>query len=267
MLIHRIWLLIKDQVAAKVISTSWLCNRGSLWRTLICRGDSLQMRVLHSEPLLHTRWLEPPPFSAWSSLCWMIVLEQTKLVDLQKLQRLCMVLRATDLKGFFMIWDPQWFDSLRHFLPRVMDITSLCASCLILLPKGIRGGQSFSHKESEEAKESNTLGQGVAFFCFFGFLVGEGKGEESWWQFYVRACSCTHPKSGEEVGEGAAGSVLCGEGFESTKWRTGICFDMTFQFQYSTGHMELQNWSLQDQFPFPSNSNFQGLTLRFSMLL
>ena len=46
-----------------------------------------------------------------------IVLEQMELVDLQKLQRLCMVLCAMDVNGFNMIWDPQWFDSLGHFLP------------------------------------------------------------------------------------------------------------------------------------------------------
>ena len=34
-------------------------------------------------------------------------------------------------------------------------------------------------------------------------------------------------KNREDVGQGVAGSVLCSEGFESTKWRTGTCLDMT----------------------------------------
>ena len=46
-----------------------------------------------------------------------IVLEHMELVDFQKLQRLCMDLCVMDLNGFDMIWDPQWFVSLGHFLP------------------------------------------------------------------------------------------------------------------------------------------------------
>ena len=34
-------------------------------------------------------------------------------------------------------------------------------------------------------------------------------------------------KNREDVGQGVAGSVLCSEGFESTKWRTGTCLYMT----------------------------------------
>ena len=36
-LIHCIWMLVEDKVRAEVISTSWLCNRLSLWRSLICQ--------------------------------------------------------------------------------------------------------------------------------------------------------------------------------------------------------------------------------------
>ena len=46
-----------------------------------------------------------------------IVLEQIELLDFQKSQRLCMYLCVMDLNGYSMIWDPQWFDSLGHFLP------------------------------------------------------------------------------------------------------------------------------------------------------
>ena len=46
-----------------------------------------------------------------------IVLEQIELLDFQKSQRLCMYLCVMDLNGYSMLWDPQWFDSLGHFLP------------------------------------------------------------------------------------------------------------------------------------------------------
>ena len=57
-----------------------------------------------------------------------MVLQQIELVDLQKLQRLCVV--------FFMIWDPQWFDSLGHFLPSHRYAFCALASFLlsILMP-------------------------------------------------------------------------------------------------------------------------------------
>ena len=80
----------------------------------------------------------------------------------------------------------------------------------------------------------------------------------------------------EDVGKGAAGSVF-------VQWRVRI-YEMTnwhmlqhdfptssnfILFQFNTG-LDTWNsriWSLQDQFPFPSVSNFQGLILRFSMIL
>ena len=104
--------------------------------------------------------------------------------------------------------------------------------------------------------------QCMDFFRLLSFLVGEGLPYSGEGAKNVAIICCwrndRRKNRGENLGQGAVGSVC------AVKWRTGTCFDMTFiQFHlvqmYWTGHMELQNWSLQDQFPISQSQVDRGL--------
>ena len=118
LLIHRIW-LIEDKITAEVISTSWLCNRGSLWRTLLCH--------------------ELRPCSAWSSLYrmqyWCNSAWADRTCGFRKVAEalygsLCngfkWILISHDLRSS-VVWQ------FRSFLPKVVDITSLWIMCIAIL--------------------------------------------------------------------------------------------------------------------------------------
>ena len=116
---HVFWFYLKGSSELFPIVSNPL-NMDASWEQkwyfdFVTLQSPLAMKVSHL-PMAWAIWVTRLVLGI-SILSDAMVLQQIELVDLQKLQRLCMVLCAMDVNGFSMIWDPQWFDSLGHFLP------------------------------------------------------------------------------------------------------------------------------------------------------